>query len=195
MILQFVDSDKLNEKAINQIKKFDAILNTDIDSNTPQESPIHSGTESSELSDEEQAEKSHASSGRAHNHDASIESELKRYEDESGPGSYENFKLFAKELKWDFRKSAQGLILQNAHLMTYWKSKTTAFPRLSKIMIFVLRTPCSSSPLERFFSSINLQTSSHAANRTIEYLEQLNQISPKNDNFITVLNDLYTKFK
>ena len=194
VVLQHVESNNLKEKAINQIKKYDLILNADLNAVSNSPSPQHSGTESSELSDEETAQRSNLSS-RSTGNPESIDGELKRYEDDSGEGSYENFKIIAKDLKWDFRKSATGLILQNAHLMNYWKLKKAIFPRLAKIMLFVLRTPCSSSPLERFFSSINLQTSSHAANRTIEYIEQINQVSPKNDQFITVMNDLYAKYK
>ena len=193
MILRFVEEKQLKENAISQIKKFDTILNKDLDSNIPTESPSHSGTESSELSDEEVPQRSHSSLNR--HPDASIENELKNYENESGQGSYENFKLFAKQRNWEFRKSAQGLILQNANLMAYWNSKKLVFPRLANIMLFVLRTPCSSSPLERAFSSITLHTSSHAVHRTTEYVEQLNQISPKTDSFFSVLNELYTKYK
>lgn len=193
MILKFVEEKNLKDVAITQIKQFDLILNGHLDSNSPTVSPSHSGTESSELSDEETPQRSHSNLTR--NHDASIESEMKNYEDESGQGSYENFKSFAEKMNWNFRKSAQGLILQNTNLMAYWNSKKHAFPRLANIMLFVLRTPCSSSPLERVFSSINLQTSAHAANRTIEYIEQINQISPKTDNFFSVLNELYTKYK
>ena len=66
-------------------------------------------------------------------------------------------------------------------------------PRLSKIMLHVLETPCSSSPLERFFSTISLNTSAHASNRDTEYLEQLNQVDPQNDEFFTELERLYLK--
>ena len=194
LVLDYVDAHDLKEKAISQIKKYDLILNSDRNDVSNRPSPRHSGTESSELSDEEPAPRAHSSSTSTRNSD-SIESELKRYEKDSGEGSYENFKLIAKELNWDFRKSAKGLILQNSHLMEYWKLKKAIFPRLANIMLFVLRTPCSSSPLERFFSSINLQTSSHASNRTVEYIEQINQINPKNDQFITVMNNLFQKYK
>ena len=195
LILQYVDNQNLKEKAIDQIKRYDSLLNPE-PANAPNlESPRHSGTESSELSDEEPSRRFNPGTRSIADSNTSIEDELKRYESESGEASYEKFKRFAKELKWDFRKSAQGFIPQNTYLMTYWKSKQAFFPKLAKIMLFVLRTPCSSSPLERFFSSINLHTSDHAANRTAEYIEQINQISPKNDEFFSVMNELYAKYK
>ena len=192
MILQFVDRENLKAQAIDQIKLYDSILNSEQQNVYDVESPRHSGTESSELSDEEPTSRPRSGARLVRD---SMDDELKRYEAESGECSYENFKCFAKEMNWDFRKSAQGFIQQNEYLMTYWKSKKANFPKLSKIMLFVLRTPCSSSPLERFFSSITLHTSDHAANRTVEYIEQINQISPKNDQFLTVMNELYAKYK
>lgn len=196
IILQYLDANNLKETAINQIKEYDVILNAELNLvSSNRESPTHSGTESSELSDEEPAQRSNVSSTSRGATDATIESELMRYEDESGEASYNNFKVIAKQLNWEYRKSAKGLLLHNSHLMAYWNLKKTSFPRLAKIMLFVLRAPCSSSPLERFFSSINLQTSSHASNRTTEYIEQINQISPKNDEFFTVMNNLYEKYK
>ena len=60
-------------------------------------------------------------------------------------------------------------------------------------MLQVLETPCSSSPLERFFSTISLNTSAHASNRDTEYLEQLNQVDPQNDEFFTELERLHLK--
>ena len=193
LILNYVEEENLKQSAIDQIKQFDSILNPR-QRTVVNQSPIHSGTESSELSDEEPQSRSRRRR-RVPEPVTTIEDELKQYEDDSGEGSYENFKAFAKERQWSFRKSSQGLILQNENLMAYWKSKIAHFPRLAKVMLFVLRTPCSSSPLERFFSSITLQTSSHASNRTTEYVEQINQISPKNDDFFTVMNELYAKFQ
>ena len=64
------------------------------------------------------------------------------------------------------------------------------FPRLSKIMLFILQAPCSSSPLERYFSTITLNTSPIAANRTTEYLEQVEQTNALTDSFFTVLDTL-----
>ena len=195
MILEYVDKENLKAQAVDQIKRFDSILNPEQEQAVNNDSRRHSGTESSELSDEEPARRPNLGTRSISDTRFSIDDELKRYEAESGEGSYENFKRFAKELNWDFRKSAQGFIQQNVHLMTYWKSKQPFFPKLAKIMLFVLRTPCSSSPLERFFSSITLHTSDHAANRSTEYIEQINQISPKNDKFFTVMNELFAKYK
>ena len=195
LILQYVDNENLKAKAVDQIKRYDSLLNPEPENASNNESPMHSGTESSELSDEEPSRRSNLNPTSIPNFHSSIDDELKRYDADSGEGSYDDFKRFAKELNWDFRKSAQGFIQQNANLMTYWKSKQPFFPKLAKIMLFVLRTPCSSSPLERFFSSITLHTSEHAANRTTEYIEQINQISPKNDEFFTVMNELFAKYQ
>ena len=101
------------------------------------------------------------------------------------------FNLDAANEGWEYKKSATGFIQQNAHMMTYWKGMVHILPRLSKIMLFVLQAPCSSSSLERYFSTISLNTSAHASNRDTEYIEQINQNHPQNDEFFAELNRLY----
>ena len=57
-------------------------------------------------------------------------------------------------------------------------------------MLYILQAPCSSSPLERYFSTITLNTSPIAANRTTEYLEQVDQVNALNDSFFEILETL-----
>ena len=177
-------------KAKAQIKRYDSIVNgPNIQDNDPVSSDDSIASEDGDSFSNSQSLHSSLPSFTSQ---TSIEAELDKY-DRMDRSYWNSFKLFAQSRGWNIRKKDTGFIKQNSHLQAYWKGMVHLFPRLSKIMLFVLNAPCSSSPLERFFSTISLNSSAIASRRTSEYLEELAQINPRNDDFFVLLDALFAQ--
>ena len=184
-----MENDLIGQARI-QIKKYDSIINSD------STQILTFDSDDSYLSDDSQsqnlfANRSANSSSRSFtSNKTEIEKECEKWENLE-ISYWKSFKAFANEEGWLFKKSAKGFILQNLHNQKYWRSMVHLFPRLSKIMLFVLKAPCSSSPLERYFSTFSLNTNAIASSRTTEYLEQVNQTNSVNDSFFETVNELH----
>ena len=191
MVKEFCSEKKFSEIAREQIRKYDASLNGECfvqsdESDTSGESGDNSPAET-DFADNPSMNSVNSTLGRS-----PIEKEMDAWQ-KSSKSLYCNFKLFAKNRDWKFRKSETGFLPQNSHMQAYWSQMAQIYPRLSKIMNFVLKTPCSSSCLERVFSSISLNTAAVASSRDVEYLENVNQVNPNSDRFFEILQSLYEK--
>ena len=207
-VKQFAKTEKLKDVARDQIKKYDTLLNgapnlDETDSNLMNEfaesddsddSPgpsTRSTTSSRNRSTSSSINRSASSSqSNSFRRKSPIEQELQKY-DELDASYLKTFAQFADNRGWNFRKDANGFILQNEHNQKYWEGMVHILPRMTKIMLHLLKTPVSSSNLERFFSTISLNSSSHASKRDMEYLEEINQIHPKSKKFFETLEKLY----
>ena len=216
MVKQFAKGQNFKQIAQNHIQLYDTMLNgvPDLDytdSNLLQEfaesddsddSPAPSTRSSARSSSRSLSNsynrrsassslnRSSASSSSFRIEKTPIEQELQKYE-ELDTSYVKTFATFAETCGWNFRKDATGFILQNEHNQKYWEGMIHILPRMTKIMLFLLKNPVSSSNLERFFSTITLNSSSHATKRDMEYLEEINQINPKSKNFFETLDRLY----
>ena len=206
LVKDYVKTNKLQDKAKNLIKKYDSMLNGNADEDDGFDSRILEEFIESDDSDiipqnygsNQRSSSSSSSNQRPSTSSSSyltmnvLEKELEKY-DKMDKTLLTSFATFCDTNNWPFKKTDQGLILQNQNLRNYWTNMMHIFPRLSKIMLFVLFTPSSSSCIERFFSTFALNTNPIASNRTIEILELYNQNNPKNEKFFQLLDSLYTE--
>ena len=189
LVKQYAVENKLLDQARLQIKRYDSLINDDSSSILDFDSDDSCLSDDSNQNLFTNPDRSTNSSRSFTSNRTEIEKECDKWENLE-ISYWKSFKLFANAEGWLYKKSAKGFILQNQHNQKYWRSLVHIFPRLSKIMLFVLNAPCSTSPLERYFSTISMNTSPIAANRTTEYLEQVNQTNSINDKFFEVINEL-----
>ena len=203
LVKDYVKENRLQNTAKDLIKRYDLMLNGDPDQDDGFDSRILEEFMDSDDSDiippnRNRSNQRSTSSSRPSSSSSSyltmnvLDKEIEKY-DKMDKTLLTSFATFCDTNNWPFKKTDKGLILQNPHLREYWKNMMHIFPRLSKIMLFVLFTPASSSCIERFFSTFSLNTNSIAANRTTEIMELYNQNNPKNKKFFELLNTLYTE--
>ena len=130
-----------------------------------------------------------ASSSSSFVQPSAIDLELQKWNDLDQTFT-KNFVTFAQTEGWKYKKSESGFIQQNQHNQNYWKGMVHILPRMSKIMLFLLQTPVSSSNLERYFSTISLNSHSIASRRDMEYLEEINQVHANTKKFFSALDKL-----
>ena len=158
MIKQFAKEKDFKKMAREQFQKYDILLN-EAQPSDPSDSAIMNEFVESDDSDAENspnlfANNRTASTSNSFVQRSAIDQELHKW-DNLDITFTKNFFSFSQEQEWQFKKDATGLILQNKHNQTYWAGMVHVLPRMSKIMQFLLKTPVSSSNLERFFSTIS----------------------------------------
>ena len=193
MIKKFAKEKDLKKIATEQFHKYDLLLN-DEPVNDPSDSAIMNEFVESDDSDCGTSQNLFAnnrstSSSSSFVQRSPIDQELQKWNN-LDISFTKNFYSFAQTEEWQFKKDATGFILQNKHNQSYWKGMVHVLPRMSKIMQFLLKTPVSSSNLERYFSTISLNSHSIASRRDMEYLEEINQVHSNNHKFFSALNEL-----
>lgn len=191
---QFAKEEDFKDIAKQQFKKFDMLLNAPAETN-PSDSTIFNEFLESDDSDSDGFSNSlqinrSASSSTSHAPPSPIDQELEKWNN-LDQSFTKNFVSFAQTEGWQYKKDVTGFVLQNQYNQKYWKGMVNVLPRMSRIMQFLLLTPVSSSNLERFFSTISLNTHSIASRRDMEYLEEINQVHVNTKKFFSVLDELY----
>ena len=193
MVKKFAKDKDLKEMAKEQFQKYDALLNDEPD-NMQSDSAIMNEFLESDDSDDASTpnlfQNRSASSSSSYLQRSPIDQELYKWNN-LDISFTKNFYSFSQDEDWQFKKDAKGLVLQNQHNQKYWQGMVHILPRMSKIMQFLLKTPVSSSNLERYFSTISLNTHSIASRRDMEYLEEINQVHTNTKKFFSVLDELF----
>ena len=193
MVKKFAKDKDLKEMAKDQFQKYDALLNDEPD-NMQSDSAIMNEFLESDDSDDASTpnlfQNRSASSSSSYLQRSPIDQELYKWNN-LDISFTKNFYSFSQDEDWQFKKDAKGLVLQNQHNQKYWQGMVHILPRMSKIMQFLLKTPVSSSNLERYFSTISLNTHSIASRRDMEYLEEINQVHTNTKKFFSVLDELF----
>ena len=193
MVKQFAKDKDLKEMAREQFQKYDNLLNDEPDNLQSDSAILNEFQESDDDSDDGISpnifQNRSASSSHSFVQRSPIDQELQKWNN-LDISFTKNFCSFSQTEGWQFKKDAKGLVLQNQHNQNYWAGMVHILPRMSKIMQFLLKTPVSSSNLERYFSKISLNTHSIASRRDMEYLEEINQVHSNNKKFFAALDEL-----